>query len=310
VLRFIAYRLLMAVVVLFGLTIVTFLIIHLIPGNPAQTLLFGSNPTPAQIQHLEVELGLDKPLYVQYGIYLWNLLHGNMGTSFLSNQSVTSELLSRAPSTLILSLSAIIFAVLVGVPLGIIGGVSPGSPQDAIARFVSFTGTSIPYFWLALILVLIFAVHLNWLPAIDNGTFKALILPSIALGWAYAAVLTRLIRGRLIDVYHSEYIRNAQAKGCTPFHVLVHHALRNAAIPAITVLGLQVGNILTGAAVIEVIFARAGLGSYMVSAINSKDIPVVQASVLFVGTAYVIINLIVDLFVGVIDPRTRLPASG
>lgn len=309
-LRFIVYRLLMAVVVLFGLTIITFLIIHVIPGNPAQTLLFGSNPTPAQIHHLEVELGLDKPLYVQYGIYLWNLLHGNLGTSFLSNQPVSSELLSRAPSTLLLSFSAIVFALLVGVPLGVIGGVSPGSPQDAVARFVAFTGTSIPYFWLALLLVLLFAVHLRWLPAIDNGTFKALILPSVALGWAYAAVLTRLIRGRLIEVYHSDYIRTAQAKGLTSFDILIRHAFRNAAIPAITVLGLQVGNILTGAAVIEVIFARAGLGSYMVQAISSKDIPVVQASVLLVGTAYVIINLVVDLFVGVIDPRTRQPAIG
>ncbi len=303
--RFVIGRILVAIPVLVGITIVSFLIIHLIPGNPAQAMLFGSNPTPAQVHALEVHLGLDKPLYTQYSIYMWQLLHGNLGTSFVTGRDVATEIFSRAPSTFILSGAAMLVAIVIGIPLGIIGGVAPGSVGDRVARFVSVSGVAIPYFWLALIFTLVFAVNLQWFPAVGSQGIRALVLPAVALGWGYAAVLTRLLRGRLIEEYHSEYIKTARAKGAGGPRVLMNHAMRNAAIPTVTMLGLQIGNILTGAAVIEVIFGRPGLGSYLVSSIAAKNIPVVQGAVLFIGVAYVLINLVVDLLVGIIDPRTR-----
>ncbi|HEY2042802.1 MAG TPA: ABC transporter permease [Jatrophihabitans sp.] len=303
--KFLIGRILVAIPVLVGITIVSFMIIHLIPGSPAQAMLFGSNPTPAQVHNLEVQLGLDKPLYLQYGKYMWALLHGNLGTSFVTGRGVATELLSRAPSTFVLSGAAMLVAILVGIPFGIIGGVAPNSIGDRLARFVSVSGVAIPYFWLALIFTLFFAVRLQWFPAVGSAGIRSLVLPAVALGWGYAGVLTRLIRSRLIEEYHSEYIKTARAKGAGGVRVLLNHALRNAAIPTVTMLGLQIGNILTGAAVIEVIYGRPGLGSYLVSSISAKNIPVVQGAVLFIGVAYVLINLVVDLFVGIIDPRTR-----
>lgn len=304
-LKFVIGRILVAIPVLFGISIVSFLIIHLIPGNPAQAMLFGSNPTAAQVHVLEVQLKLDQPLYSQYISYIWGLLHGDLGKSFVTGQKVSTELFSRAPSTFVLSGAAMLVAIIIGIPLGIIGGVAPGSLGDRIARLVSVSGVAIPYFWLALIFTLVFAVNLQWFPAVGSQGLRALVLPAVALGWGYAAVLTRLLRGRLIEEYHSEYIRTARAKGAGGTRVLLVHALRNASIPTVTMLGLQIGNILTGAAVIEVIFGRPGLGSFLVNSIAAKNIPVVQGAVLFIGVAYVLINLVVDLMVGTIDPRTR-----
>jgi len=303
--KFVLGRLLLAIPVLLGITVVSFLIIHLIPGNPAQAMLFGSNPTPDQVHALEVQLKLDQPLLNQYVAYMVGLFHGDLGTSFVTGREVATEIFSRAPSTFVLSGAAMMVAVVVGIPLGIIGGVAPGSVGDRLARFVSVSGVAIPYFWLALIFTLVFAVNLQWFPAVGSEGVRALILPAVSLGWGYAAVLTRLLRGRLIDEYHSEYIKTARAKGAGGPRVLLNHAMRNAAIPTVTMLGLQIGNILTGAAVIEVIYGRPGLGSYLVSSITAKNIPVVQGAVLFIGVAYVLINLAVDVVVGVIDPRTR-----
>jgi ABC-type dipeptide/oligopeptide/nickel transport system permease component len=303
--RFVAGRMLIAVPVLLGVTIVAFLIIHLIPGNPAQAMLFGSNPTPAQVHNLEVRLGLNKPLYIQYLKYIGGLLHGDLGTSFVTGRSVSSEIVSRAPSTFALSGAAMLVAIVIGIPLGIIGGVAPGSIWDRIGRVISVSGVAVPYFWLALVFTLVFAVHLKLLPAVGTQGIRSLILPAVALGWGYAAILTRLVRGRLIEEYHDEYIKTARAKGCGEVRVLLNHALRNASVPTITMLGLQIGNILTGASVIEVIFGRPGLGSYLVASIAAKNIPVVQGAVLFIGVVYVVINLGVDLLVSVVDPRTR-----
>jgi len=164
---------------------------------------------------------------------------------------------------------------------------------------------AVPYFFLALLLVLLFSVRLHWLPAIDNGSLSGLILPAVSLGWGYAAILTRLVRGRLIEEYRSEYVKSARARGCTEWRVLLRHAFRNSSIPAITTIGLQFGNILTGAAITEVIFGRPGLGSFLATAISNKNIPVVQGAVVVIGIGYVLINLIVDLIVGAVDPRTR-----
>ena len=303
---FVLRRLAAAVPVIIGITIVAFLLIHLVPGDPAKVILFGSNASPQQIAALRGQLGLDQPLWRQYTDFVGQLLHGNLGTSYATQDSVAHELLSRTPSTLILTAAAMFVAVIIGVPLGMVAGARPNSLADRVARGISFLGVAVPYFFLALVLVLLVSVKLHWLPAIDNGTPQALILPAISLGWGYAAILTRLVRGRIIEEYRSEYVKSARARGCAEWRVLLRHALRNSSIPAITTIGLQFGNILTGAAVTEVIFGRAGLGSYLATSITNKNIPVVQGAVVLIGIGYVLINLIVDLIVGAVDPRTRL----
>jgi ABC-type dipeptide/oligopeptide/nickel transport system permease component len=292
--------------VLLGVTLIAFLLIHLMPGDPAQEMLFGSSPTPEQISNLRDQLGLSKPLWEQYVQFLGQLFHGDLGTSFATQNPVADELFSRAPSTLILTGSAMLVAIVIGVPLGFVAAVWPNSKIDGIARTVSFLGVAIPYFWFAILLVLVFAINLHLLPAIDDGTPQALILPALSLGWGHAAILTRLIRGRVIEEYHSDYVKSARARGCSEWRVLVRHIARNASIPAVTNLGVQFGNILTGAAVTEVIFGRSGIGSFLASAITTKNIPVVQGAVVVIGIGYVLINLSVDVVVGVIDPRTRL----
>jgi len=303
---FVARRLAAAVPVLLGITIVAFMLIHLVPGNPVKVILFGSQATPRQIAHLTSQLGLNQPLWRQYADFLGQLLHGSLGTSYATQTSVAHELLSRTPGTLILTAAAMTVAIVVGVPLGVLAGARPGSALDQGARAISFLGVAVPYFFLALVLVLLLSVRLRWFPAIGNGTALALVLPAVSLGWGYAAILTRLIRGAIIEEYHSEYIKSARARGCAEWRILLRHALRNSSIPAITTIGLQFGNILTGAAVTEVIFGRAGLGSYLATSITSKNIPVVQGAVVLIGLGYVVLNLAVDLIVGAVDPRTRL----
>jgi ABC-type dipeptide/oligopeptide/nickel transport system permease component len=306
---FIARRILASIPVVIGVTIVAFLLIHMVPGNPAQQMLFGSDATAQQINALSRQLGLTEPLWRQYLTFVGQLLHGNLGTSYVTHNTVAYELLSRTPSTLELSGSAMLVAIVVGVPLGLVGGLRPNSVLDAIARFISVLGVAVPYFFLALLLMLIFALRLQWLPAIDNGTSAALILPAIALGWGYAAILTRLLRGRVIEEYRSDYVKSARARGCSETRILLGHVLRNSAIPVVTMIGLQFGNILTGAAVIEVIFGRAGIGSFLADSITAKNIPVVQGAIVLIGIAYVVINLLVDLAVGAIDPRARLATA-
>jgi peptide/nickel transport system permease protein len=306
---FVLRRLATAVPVVIGITLIAFLLIHLTPGDPAKVILFGSNAGPQQIATLRHQLGLDQPLWRQYLDFLWQLLHGNLGTSYLTQNTVAHELLSRAPSTLILTGAAMLVAIVIGVPLGMVAGVWPGSPIDKIARAISFLGVAIPYFFLALLLVLLFSVHLGWLPAIDDGTVLGLLIPAFSLGWGYAAILTRLIRGRVIEELQSEYVKSARARGVGEWKVLLGHVLRNTSTPVITTIGLQFGNILTGAAITEVIFGRAGLGSFLATSITSKNIPVVQGAVVVIGVGYVVINLIVDLIVGAIDPRSRIAVT-
>lgn len=306
---FVLRRLAAAIPVLLGITVLAFLLIHLVPGDPAKVILFGSNASPEQIAGLRRQLGLDEPLWRQYVDLLGQLLHGNLGTSYVTQNTVAHELLSRTPSTLILTASAVVVAIVIGVPLGLLAGVRPDSTVDRLARGFSFLGVAVPYFFLALVLVLVLSVKLQLLPAIDDGTPRALIIPAVSLGWGYSAILTRLVRGRIIEEYRSDYVKSARARGCSKWRVLMRHALRNSSVPAITTIGLQFGNILTGAAITEVIFGRAGLGSFLATSITSKNIPVVQGAVVLIGVGYVLINLMVDLIVGAVDPRTRLAGA-
>lgn len=307
---FVLRRLGAAVPVVLGITVIAFVLVHVVPGDPAKVILYGANASPEQIAALRQQLGLDLPLWRQYADFAGQLLHGNLGTSFLTQNSVAFELLSRAPSTLVLTAASMLVAILIGVPLGLVAGMRPGSVLDTLARWISFAGVAVPYFFLALLLVLVFSVKLQWFSAIDDGTARSLVLPAVSLGWGYAAILTRLVRGRVIEELRSDYVKAARARGSGDVRVLLRQVLRNSSVPAVTTIGLQFGNILTGAAITEVIFGRAGLGSFLATSITSKNIPVVQGAVVVIGVSYVLINLGVDLLVGAIDPRTRQEARG
>jgi len=303
--RFIGQRLVTTVPVLVGISLLVFLILYLMPGDPAQTLLFGTNATPAQVAALHHQLGLDKPLYVQYVDYVGRLLRGNLGESFVSQQRVGSVIMAQFPATVRLTIAGMLVALLVGFPTGILAAVRRGTWLDSLASGVSFLGVAIPNFWLAVLLILIFSVKLNVFPVLGQGSLRAIILPAISLGWGFAAIITRLVRASMIEVMNQPYITTARAKGLSGQIVIVRHALKNAVIPVVTILGLQIANLLSGAVVVESIFARQGIGSLAVRAILAKDVPLIQGIVIFVAVIYVLLNLLVDITYAFLDPRIR-----
>jgi peptide/nickel transport system permease protein len=302
-------RLLLAIPVLIGVSIVTFASLHLIPGNPAQTLLFGTDASPQQVAALTQQLGLDRPVVIQYFEYLGRLLHGNLGESYINQVPVATEIAQRLPSTIQLAAAALVVALVIGVPAGLVAGTRPGGWLDRVATSGAVLGVAIPYFWLALVLVLVFSVKLGLVPSLGTGGFDSIILPAIALGWGFAAMIARLLRAGLIDAYAQPYVTAAQARGLSGRRILATTVFRNACGPMVAVLGLQLGQLLAGAVAIEVIFGRAGLGSLLFNAISSKDIPTVQGGVLFIAVIYVALNLVVDVLKAIIDPRTRQAAT-
>jgi len=306
VLRLIARRLAISLPVLLGVTVLVFLILHLIPGDPAQIMLFGSRPTPQQIEQLRTQLGLNQPLPVQYALYIERIVHGDLGQSFITGRPTVDEIAQRLPDTLELTLAAMLVAVVIGMPIGIVGGVRPGSWADRLGSGFAVLGVAVPYFWFALVLILLFAVDLRVLPSLGEGSWNGIILPAVSLGWGLSAIIARLLRNNLVEIYQQPYMQVARAKGLSERMMLYGHALKNALIPVVTILGLQFGNVLSGAVVVEVIFGRPGIGSYLVQAIQAKDIPVVQSVVLFIAVIYILINLVVDLAYGILDPRIRL----
>jgi ABC-type dipeptide/oligopeptide/nickel transport system permease component len=305
VIGFVLRRLLIAIPVLLGVSIITFATLHLIPGDPATTLLFGTSATPDQVADLRHQLGLDRSLAVQYLTYLNNLVHGDLGRSYINHVTVASEIGSRLWSTAALTLGALTVALVIGVPAGLLAGTHPGGWIDRICTGTAVLGVAIPYFWLALILVLVFSVRLGWLPSLSNGGFQGLILPSIALGWGFAAMMARLLRGGLVNTYGQPFVSAARARGLAPSRVLRTTVFRHACGPMVTALGVQIGQMLAGAVAIEVIFGRSGIGSLLFTAIGSKDIPTIQGGVLFIAVVYVVLNLLVDISKALLDPRTQ-----
>jgi peptide/nickel transport system permease protein len=304
-LSFVGRRLLAALPVLIGVTFLVFAMLRLIPGDPAQILLFGSSPTPARVAELRTTLGLDRPFFLQYALYLGRVLTGDLGYSYVSNASVGSEIMQRVPYTLNLTGFAMLVALLVGIPTGMAAGLRPGSAVDRLATGASVLGLAVPSFWLAQLLVLLFAVKLGLLPALGVGGSVALVLPALSLGLGFAAIITRMLRSSLIEVYQQPYMLVARAKGLSSWRMLTRHALRNAASSVVTIVGLQIGNLIAGAIAIEVIFGRPGLGSYLVARIQQKDIPSIQGIVLFVAIVYLLVNMLVDLTHATLDPRIR-----
>jgi peptide/nickel transport system permease protein len=318
--------------VLLGVSIVVFFMVRAIPGDPAQ-LLLGQQATQAQVEQVRENMGLDKPVIVQYGIFLADALRGDLGSSIVTGRPVTTELLARLPATLELTAFAMLVAILVGVPVGVISAVKQYSLLDKFTSVLALTGISMPIFWLAMILIVIFFVNLGWLPfpgrlstgyAVTSITglvlvdslltlnfaafwdgLKHLILPAIALGTIPMAVIMRMTRSSMLEVMGEDYVRTARAKGVVPRRVIFKHALRNAMLPTVTVIGLQAGLLMGGAVITETIFSWPGVGQIAYDSVNRRDYAMIQGVVLYGATLFVLVNLLVDVLYAVLDPRVR-----
>jgi peptide/nickel transport system permease protein len=304
-LGYISERLVSTLIVLFGVSVLSFLILQLVPGDPVQIMLGQTGASAAQMATLRHELGLDQPVWMQYWRFLTNALHGNLGMSIVQRQPVGSLILEQLPYTIQLTVAGMVVAVVVGMGAGVVAAIRPNSWVDGIVMVAATVGVAIPGFWLALLLIYAFAVYFQLLPATGGIGWKPLIMPAITLGLGGAAVIARLTRASMLEVLRQEYIVTARAKGVTGRAVLLHHALKNALIPVITVVGLQFGSLLSGAVIIETVFARPGIGRLAVDAILNKDYPLVQGTILVAAVAYVLTNLAVDLVYMFVDPRIR-----
>lgn len=300
--QYIIRRLLLTIPVVIGVSIIVFGIIRLLPGDPARALA-GVNATPEYIQQVREQYGLDDPVYVQYWNFISNMVQGDLGTSTFSNRPVTTEISERFPRTLLLASVSLFIATIVGVSAGIVSATRRNSVFDNASMFVALVGVAAPVFWLALMLQLLFAVQLRWLPATGLGGIDHLILPSITLGMASAALMARITRSSVLDVLRQDFITTARAKGVSERMVIYKHALKNALIPVVTVLGLQFGILLGGAVLTETVFAWPGVGRLLVDAILRRDYPVVQGTVMLLAFLFVIINLVVDIIYAFLDPR-------
>jgi dipeptide transport system permease protein len=330
-LRFLLTRASLIIPTFFGVTLLTFALIRLAPGDPVLIMAGERGIDPVRYQQLRKEMGLDEPLLVQYGIYIADVMRGDLGRSIVSREPVLREFLALFPATIELSVMAMLFAVLLGLPAGIIASIGRGSAFDHLVMGVSLTGYSMPIFWWGLLLILFFSVGLGWTPvsgriavlyfiepvtgfllidsliAGDRGAFgsalRHLILPAVALGTIPLAVIARITRSSMLEVLNEDFIRTARAKGLSPFRVIGLHALRNALVPVVTVIGLQVGTLLAGAILTETIFSWPGIGKWLIESIRRRDYPVLQGGILLVASLVMLVNLTVDLLYGIINPR-------
>jgi peptide/nickel transport system permease protein len=302
--RFVVGRLVQGVLVLLGVTTIVFALTF-IAGDPAATLA-PLEATPEERAAFAHNIGLDRPIPIQYVDFVAHAVRGDFGISYSTHEPAMGNVLERLPATLRLTAAAVLFALLASVPLGLLAAMNHDGWIDVVARFVAFLGQSIPVFLLGMVLIIVFAVGLHWLPSSGGDSWRSLILPAISVGSFSAAVLARLLRSSLLEVLGQDYIRTAYAKGLRGRIVVIRHALRNAALPFVTMLGLQVGFLLSGAVVAETIFAYPGVGRLAVEAISRKDVPVIQSFVVVAAVIVVVANLVVDLAYTRIDPRIRL----
>jgi peptide/nickel transport system permease protein len=297
-----------ACLVVLGVVSIVFLLLHLVPGDPVEIML-GESASAADRQALRGALGLDRPLHEQYLGYIGGLATLDLGTSIHYRQPVTDLLLDRLPATGLLAGVTLLLTVVLALPLGIVAAIRRNTHWDTGAMGFSLLGVSIPNFWLGPLLILVFSLWLGWLPVSGQGGVASVILPALTLGTGLAAVLSRMVRSSMLEVLHEDYLRTARAKGLSPRRVILHHALRNAMLPVITLMGLQLGALLAGAVITETVFSWPGVGLLTIEAIQSRDYPVVQACVLLISVTYVIVNLLTDLAYAWVDPRIRLGTS-
>jgi peptide/nickel transport system permease protein len=304
-LSYLVQRLAGALLVIFGVVSIVFLLIHLIPGDPVEIML-GESAAATDRAALRNSLGLDQPLTTQFLNYLGGLLQLDLGNSIHLRRPVTDLLLERLPATGLLASASLLVALLLALPLGILAAVRRNTLWDSSAMSFSMLGVSIPNFWLGPLLILVFSLWLGWFPVSGRSGIASVVLPALTLGTGLAAVLSRMVRSSMLEVLGEDYIRTARAKGLGNPQVVLHHALRNALLPVITLLGLQLGALLAGAVITETVFSWPGIGLLTIEAIQSRDYPVVQACVLLISLCYVCVNLLTDLVYARIDPRIRL----
>ncbi len=290
---------------LFSISTLVFLLIHLIPGDPIEVML-GETASLGDREALRHLLGLDLPIFQQWWEYLRGILQFDLGESLHSKQAVTQLLSERLPATLILSVASLFVAIVIALPLGILAAINKDSVWDRLAMLAAMVGVSVPNFVMGPILILIFALWLGWVPVSGKDGMSSLILPALTLGSALAAILSRMIRTSMLEVIQEDYIRAARARGLSEFRILGLHALRNTALPVITILGMQFGSLLAGAVITETIFSWPGIGQLMIDSIQKRDYPVVQACVLLISFTYVFVNLITDVTYTVLDPRLKI----
>ncbi|MDO4321795.1 MAG: ABC transporter permease [Lachnospiraceae bacterium] len=303
-LKYIMRRILLLIPVLLAVTVLIFTILYFTPGDPVLTIL-GDEVTEETYAQVQAELGLDQPYIIQLGRYIWNVLHGDFGKSYMTGIPVANDLLSRFPTTLKLSLLSMFLSVLIAIPLGVLSATHQNRLLDTVARLVSLLWVSMPIFWLGLLLMMIFAVKLKWLPASGFYGPKYWVLPVLALGMEMTGGILRTTRSSMLEVIRQDYIRTARAKGAAENRVIWKHALKNAMIPVLTVIGIRFGNCLGGSVMTETVFSIPGLGKFMVDAIKQRDYPIVMGGVLLIALAFGIINLVVDIVYAFIDPRIK-----
>ena len=303
--NFLLRRLLLLIPVLWGVATLVFMLLHFIPGDPID-LMLGDSALGTDRETLRDQLGLNDPLIIQYIRYFGDLLQGDWGTSLFSKKPVFEEIMERVPATMELMFGAMVVTILVAMPLGLIAAVKKGTWIDQGSMIFSLLGVSIPNFWLGPMLILLFSIHFDLLPVNERGGLEHLILPALTLGTSLASILARITRSSVVETLQAEYIRTARSKGISELRILLRHALRNALIPIVTVIGLQIGVLLSGAIITEAIFDWPGLGNLLISAINSRNYPLVQGCVLFIAGSYVMVNLMIDLLYAYLDPRIRL----
>jgi len=306
VLIYLARRVLAVVPVLFGVTLAVFSMLFLVPGDPVKMMLAEFVTSPDQIAQMRAQLHLDEPLPQQYGRFVANALRGDLGTSIRSRRPVATEIAENVASTAQLALASMAVAIAIGVPLGLLAALFRNTWVDVGSMVVALLGVSMPSFWLGLLMIFVFSLHLAWFPATGGGDLLHLVLPSLTLGTIASAIIARLTRSSMLEVLGQDYVRTARAKGLAWWGVVVRHALKNALIPIITIFGLQFGNLLAGAVIVETVFSRPGLGRLIVGGILAKDFPLVQGTVLFVAASYVMINVLVDVAYAFVDPRIRV----
>ncbi|MCY0900868.1 MAG: ABC transporter permease [Firmicutes bacterium] len=303
--RYILRRLFHTVFVLFGISLIVFVTVRL-TGNPVAAMLQGSNPSVQAMASLEKALGLNQPYIVQYWIFIKGIATLNFGTSFVTGQPVLPMIWSRLGATALLAIGGIVVGVLIAIPVGILSAIRYGTILDVLGRGISLLGISFPNYWLATMLILIFSVDLHWFPVAGSEGFSSLVLPSFTLGFILAGILARLVRTSMLETLGSQYIVTARAKGLTRWRVIIVHALRNALLPTITFMGIQFGGLLGGVVILEEVFSWPGIGRLVLTAVNERDYPVVQASVLLLSFLYIMVNLVVDLSYAFLDPRIRI----
>ena len=302
-LEYLLRRLALAVPTVLIVSILVFGLMHMLPGEPVEIMLSEFGGSAEDIERLREQLGLNDPLHVQLGRFLWDALHGDLGRSLFNRRPVIDQILVQVPSTFKLTAGSILVSLIIGVPLGIIAAIKHRSWIDALCMLFALVNVSAPTFWLALVMILVFSVGLGWFPATGSQGLRSLILPTISLGVASAGLIARLVRSSMLEVLSQNYIVTARSKGLRERIILLRHGFRNALIPTVTIIGLQIGNLLGGAVVVETVFARQGLGRMVIQAIMKKDYPLVQGTLLFIAIAYVLINLIIDWLYSFLDPR-------